>query len=88
MPGDKIGHKVAHGGRTPCEVFAMGFTRSSVQASDSRRNQKGLCKCIAGTVNGLAVGSIHACTRTVLVQGGACTVLVATSMARWKSQAS
>jgi hypothetical protein len=30
MPGDKIGHKVAHGGRTLCEeVFTTSFARSS-----------------------------------------------------------
>lgn len=32
-PGDKIGHKVAHDGRTPCRaIFATGFTRFGVQA--------------------------------------------------------
>jgi hypothetical protein len=32
MPGDKIGYKVAQGGRTPCEeVFATDFARSSAK---------------------------------------------------------
>ena len=68
MPGDKIGHKVAHGGRTPCEeVFATDFARSSASAGFANRMENGRGACIhalacayASMDSGASV--VHACT--------------------------
>ena len=69
MPGDKIGHKVAHGGQTPCEeVFATGFTRLRLQASGvakkiGRDKECAACMCVKvfEHMHGSSVQPTHVC---------------------------